>query len=104
MVLFMIQAKEVAIIGPASFRSRHEMLSLFGDNLPCNFKTSMAEVCCKLNVVETGFMYESKLVFPLGNVEARVGPTDVKWSLKISHVSAGFVELSPLLVHLLNNY
>ena len=38
MVLFMIQAKEEAIIGPASFRSRHEMLSrpvaLFGDNLP----------------------------------------------------------------------
>ena len=27
MVLFMIQAKEVAIIGPASFRSRNEMLS-----------------------------------------------------------------------------
>jgi len=27
MVLFMIQVKEVAIIGPASFRSRHEMLS-----------------------------------------------------------------------------
>ena len=41
MVLFMIQVKEVAIIGPASFRSRHEMLSrpvaLFGDNLPNNF-------------------------------------------------------------------
>ena len=47
MVLFMIQVKEVAIIGPASFRSRHEMLSrpvaLFGDNLPNNFKTSVAE-------------------------------------------------------------
>ena len=27
MVLFMIQVKEVAIIGPASFRSGHEMLS-----------------------------------------------------------------------------
>ena len=27
MVLFMIQAKEVVIIGPASLRSRHEMLS-----------------------------------------------------------------------------
>ena len=82
MVLFMIQAKEVAKIGPASFRSRHEMLSrpvaLFGDNLPSNFKTSVAEVCCKLKVVETGFMYESKLVFPLGSVEARFGPTDVK--------------------------
>ena len=42
MVLFLIQAKEVAIIGPASFRSRHEMLSrpvaLFGDNLPSNLK------------------------------------------------------------------
>lgn len=50
MVLFMIQVKEVAIIGPASFRSRHEMLSrpvlvaLFGDNLPSNFKNSVAEV------------------------------------------------------------
>ena len=53
MVLFMIQAKEVAIIGPASFRSRHKMIS--------NLKTSVAEVCCKLKVVETGFMYESKL-------------------------------------------
>ena len=35
MVLFMIQAKEVAIIWPASFGSRHEMLStpvaLFGE-------------------------------------------------------------------------
>ena len=45
MVLFMIQAKEVAIIGPASFRSRHEMLSrpvaLLGDNLPNNFNTSV---------------------------------------------------------------
>ena len=60
MVLFMIQVKEVAIIGPASFRSRHEMLSrpaaLLGDSLPNNFKTSVAEVCCKLKVVETGFM------------------------------------------------
>ena len=86
MVLFMIQVKEVAIIGPASFRSQHEMLSrpvaLFGDNLPNNFKTSVAEVCCKLKVVETGFMYESKLVFPLGSMEARFGPTDVKWHLK----------------------
>ena len=27
MVLFMIQVKEVEVIGPASFRSRHEMLS-----------------------------------------------------------------------------
>ena len=27
MVLFMIQVKEVAMIGPASFRSRREMLS-----------------------------------------------------------------------------
>ena len=82
MVLFMIQAKEVATIGPASFRSRHEMLSrpvaLFGDNLPSNFQTSVAEVCCKLKVVETGFTYESKLVFPLGSVEARFEPTDVK--------------------------
>ena len=62
MVLFMIQVKEVAIIGPASFRSQHEMLSgpvaLFGDNLPSNFKTSVAEVCYKLKVVETCFMYE----------------------------------------------
>ena len=100
MVLFMIQAKEVAIIRPASFRSRHEMLSrpvaLFGDNLPSNFITSVAEVCCKSKVVETGFMYESKLVFPPGSVEAKFGPTDVKWSFKISHISAGFVkELSP---------
>ena len=50
MVLFMIQAKEVAIIGPASFRRRHDMLSravaLFGDNLPSNFKTSVAAVYC----------------------------------------------------------
>ena len=86
MVLFMIQAKEVVIIGPASVRSRHEMFSrpvaLFGDNLLNNFKTSVAEVYCKLKVVETGFMYESKLVFPLGSVEARFGPTDVKWSFK----------------------
>ena len=48
MVLFMIQVKEVAIIGPASFRSRHEMLprpvALFGDNLPNNFKTSVVVV------------------------------------------------------------
>ena len=77
MVLFMIQAKEVAIIGPASFRSRHEMISrpvaLFGDNLPSNFKMSVAEVCCELKVVEAGFMYESNLVFPLGSVEARFG-------------------------------
>ena len=77
MVLFMIQVKEVAIIGPASFRSRHEMISrpvaLFGDNLPSNFKTSVAEVCCKLKVVEAGFMYESNLIFPLGSVEARFG-------------------------------
>ena len=30
-------------------------------------------------------------------MEARFGPTDVKWSFKISHISAGFVkELSPL--------
>ena len=82
MVLFMIQAKEVAIIGPASFRSRQEMflrrVALFRDNLPGNFKTSVAEVCCGLKVVETGFMYESKLVFPLGSVEARFGPTDVR--------------------------
>ena len=82
LVLFMIQAKEVAIIGPASFRSRQEMLlrpvALFRDNLPGNFKTSVAEVCCGLKVVETGFMYESKLVFPLGSVEARFGPTDVR--------------------------
>ena len=101
MVLFMIQVKEVAIIGPASFRSRHEMLSrpvaLFGDNVPSNFNTSVAEVCCKLNVVERGFMYKSKLVLPLGSFEARFGLTDVKWSFKISHISAGFVkELSPL--------
>ena len=79
----MIQAKEVAIIGPASFRSRHKMLSrpvaLFGDNLPNNLDTSVVEVCCKLNVVETGFMYESKLVLPLGSFEAWFGPTDVKW-------------------------
>ena len=96
MDLFMIQAKELAIIG-----SRHEILSR---PVACseiiylsNFKTSVAEVCCKLKVVETGFMYESKLVFPLGSVEARFGPTDVKWSFKISHISAGFVkELSPL--------
>ena len=75
------------------------LVALFGDNLPSNFKTSLAEVCCKLKVVETGFMYESKLVFPLGSVEARFGPTDVKWSFKISHISAGFVkELSPLFV------
>ena len=41
-------------------------------------------------------MYESKLVFPLGSFEAMFGPTDVKWSFKISHISAGFVkELSP---------
>ena len=87
MVLFMIQAKEVATIGPASFRSRHEMLSrpvaLFGDNVPSNFNTSVAEVCGKLNVVETGFMYKSKLVLPLGSFEARFGPTDVKWSLRV---------------------
>jgi len=56
---------------------------LFGDNLPDNFNTSAAEVCCKLNVVETGFMYKSKLVLPLGSFEARFGPTDVKWSFKI---------------------
>ena len=60
LVLFMIQVKEVAIIGPASFRSRHEMLSrpvaLFGDYLPNNFNTSVVEVCFKLKVVETGFM------------------------------------------------
>ena len=36
-------------------------------------------------------MYKSKLVLPPGSVEARVGPTDVKWSFKISHISAGFV-------------
>ena len=76
----------MATIGPASFRSRHEMLSrpvaLFGDYLPSNLKTSVAEACCKLIVVETGFMYESK--FPLGSVEARFEPTDVKWSFKIS--------------------
>jgi len=42
-------------------------------------------------------MYESEFAFPLGSVEAKVGPTDVKWSFKISHISAGFVnELSPL--------
>ena len=74
MVLCIMQAKELAIIGPASFRSRHDMLSrpvaLFGVNLPSNFKTSVREVCCKLKVVETGFMYESKFVFPLGSVEA----------------------------------
>ena len=30
-------------------------------------------------------------------MEARFGPTDVKWSFKISNISAGFVkELSPL--------
>lgn len=55
MALLFIQAKEVAIIGPASFRSRHEKFSrpvaLFGDNLPGNFKTSGREVCCKLKVV-----------------------------------------------------
>ena len=42
-------------------------------------------------------MYDSEFVFPLGSVEAKVGPTDVKWSFKISYISAGFVnELSPL--------
>jgi len=55
MALFIIQAKEVAITGPASFRSRHEKFSrpvaLFGDNLPSTFKTSVREVCCKLKVV-----------------------------------------------------
>ena len=51
----------------------------------------------KLNVVETGFMYESTLVLPLGSFEARFGPTDVKWSFQISHISADFVKgLSPL--------
>ena len=34
MVLFMIQVKEVAIIGPASFRSRHEMCTLRRDSIP----------------------------------------------------------------------
>ena len=42
--------------------------------------------------METGFMYESKLVLPIGNFEARLGPTDVKWSVEISHISAGFVK------------
>ena len=67
LVLFMIQAKEVAIIGPASFRSRHEMLlrpvALFRDNLRGNFKTSVAEVCCKLKVVETGLCMSQNLYF-----------------------------------------
>ena len=55
MALFIIQAKEVANIGPASFRSPHERFSrpgaLFGDNVPSNFKTLVREVCCKLKVV-----------------------------------------------------
>ena len=48
-------------------------------------------------------MYESKLVFPLGSVEARFEQTDVRWSFKISHISAGFVkELSPLFSSLID--
>ena len=46
-----------------------------------------------LKVVETGFIYESKLVFPRGSIEARFGPTDVKWSFKenLAHF-CGFCE------------
>lgn len=48
--LFIMQPEKVAIIGPASFRRPHEMLSrpvtLFGDNLTNNFNTTLEEVRC----------------------------------------------------------
>ena len=66
MVLFMIQAREVAIIGPASFGSRHEMLSrpeaLSADNLPSNFKTSVAEVKT-INVNESFAFSPAKSIY-----------------------------------------
>ena len=49
-------------------------------------------VCCKVNVVGAGLIYESKLVLPVAIVEARLGPTDVKCSFRVSHISSGFVK------------
>ena len=106
-VSFIMQAKEAAISGPASCRSWQEMLlrpvALFGDNLPSNFRTWLAVVCCKVNVIGAGLIYESKLVLPVAIVVARFGPTDVKYSFKISHISSGFLkDLSPLFSSLIN--
>ena len=76
------------MIGPASISSRHEMLSrpvaLFGESLLININTSKADVCHILNIVETGFMYDSKFTLPLKSDEANSGPIDVTWSFKIS--------------------
>ena len=63
----------------------------------------------RLNIVETGFMYDSNFTLPLGSDEANFGPIDVKWSFKISQISAGFLNellstfnsvIEELLVHL----
>ena len=56
----MIQAEKVPKNGPTEMLSRP--LDLIRDKLPNNFNTTVAEVCCKLNLVETSFMYESKVV------------------------------------------
>ena len=60
-------------------------------------------VCCKVNVIGAGLIYESKLVLLVAIVEARFGPTDVKYSFKISHISSGFLkDLSPLFSSLID--